>query len=284
MLALTASQAWTLTVFGALLGAAIGSFCCVIIERMPVQLDEPNEWGDAFDTRPWREVVGGESRCSSCGSDIRWIDKIPVLSWFLLRGKCRTCSERIPGFHPVVEFLVPVLAVGLVAVAGWDWRLLPALWLVPVGVVVSAIDLRTYIVPTRIVWPAFFVAIVLSIAACAAGVEWSRLWYAALGVVFIAGPLAVLWFILPNAMGFGDVRLATLLGWVVAFSSTANRIAHLGFLAAIFFVSASVIGITMGIGGLMAQGRKAKVPFGPALFVSAMLLVALSQQILDPFL
>lgn len=89
-------------------------------------------------------------------------DNIPVLSWLLLRGRCRGCGERIPAFHPIVELLVPLLFLGGV-VDRLDWRLLPVLGLIPAGVAVSAIDLRTMIVPTRIVWPAFGLIVVLSL-------------------------------------------------------------------------------------------------------------------------
>lgn len=283
MLALTTSQTWIFAVFGALLGAAVGSFCCVIIERLPLKLDEPNDWGDDYDTRPWREIVGGESRCSSCGADIRWIDKIPVLSWFLLRGKCKSCGERIPGFHPLVEFLVPAVGIGLVAIFGWDWRLLPALWLVPVGIVVSFIDFRTYIVPTRIVWPAFFVAVALSVVVAGIEGEWAWLWGGLLGTVILAGPLALLWFALPNGMGFGDVRLATLLGWTLGFSVYTGRWVSVLVCALVLLIAAAVLGIIMGIGGLMAYGRKAKVPFGPALVTATFVVLAVSAPLLDGY-
>ncbi|HNI36590.1 MAG TPA: prepilin peptidase, partial [Microthrixaceae bacterium] len=68
---------WVLLVFGTMIAFAVGSFLCVVIERLPVELAEPNEYGDRFDTRPWGEVLGGHSRCSSCGEPIRAIDKIP---------------------------------------------------------------------------------------------------------------------------------------------------------------------------------------------------------------
>ncbi len=91
-------------VFGTLAFVAIGSFTCVVIDRLPLALDEPNEFGELWDTRPWREVFGGRSRCSSCGAEVTAADNIPVVSWLVLRGRCRGCGERIPAFHPVVEF------------------------------------------------------------------------------------------------------------------------------------------------------------------------------------
>ncbi|HNI35643.1 MAG TPA: prepilin peptidase, partial [Microthrixaceae bacterium] len=240
-------------IFGTLLAFAVGSFLCVIIDRLPVELDEPNEYGDSYDTRPWGEVLGGHSRCSSCGEPVRARDNIPVLSWLLLRGRCRGCGERIPAFHPIVELLVPLLFLGAVWAIGWDWRLLPVLGLIPAGVAVSVIDLRTMIVPTRIVWPAFGLVVTLSVIASGIESEWAWLLTALVGLVALAGPLFVLWFFLPSGMGFGDVRLAVLLGWVVGFYSGTMPVA--GVIAAItVLLAASVLGLVVGVTVLGVRG------------------------------
>lgn len=271
-----------LLLFGTLVAFAVGSFLCVVVDRLPVALDEPNEYGDSYDTRPWDEVLGGNSRCDDCGEPIRAVDKIPVLSWFLLRGRCRGCSARIPWFHPVIELLTPLLFLAAVWAIGWDWRLLPVLGLIPAGVAISAIDIRTLIVPTRIVWPAFAAVVVLSVVSAAIASEWSWLLTSAVGLATLAGPLFVLWFLLPSGMGFGDVRLAVLLGWTVGFYGGSEPAAG-ALLAVILLLFAAVLGIVMGVTMLGARGRKAKVPFGPSLVISAFLCIALAQPILEPF-
>jgi len=173
-----------LVVLGTLIFLAIGSFVCVIIDRLPVHSEEPNDYGEHWDTRPWGEVFGGTSRCSTCGEPVRPIDNIPVVSYLLLRGRCRGCGERIPGFHPFVELLVPLLFLGAVFTVGIDdWRILPLLWLIPVGVAVAVIDQRTLIVPTRIIWPAFAVAVALCVLTSGLEGEWGWLLNAAVGVV-----------------------------------------------------------------------------------------------------
>lgn len=283
LLALSSAQIWVLAVAGVLACFAVGSFACVVIERMPLRLDEPNEWGDDFDTRPWAEVVGGDSRCSSCGAPIRWFNKVPVFSWVVLRGRCRDCSERIPGFHPLVEAAVPIVVVALGVALDWGWRSVPALWLVPVGIVVAVIDLRTFIVPTRVVWPAFAVSVALSVAAAAIEGQWSWLWGGVLGVLMLAGPLMLLWFILPNGMGFGDVRLATLLGWTLGFVAYSGRWQSVLFLVALLLTAAAIIGLLMGLGALMSIGRKAKVAFGPALVLATFTIVAFADVLLEGF-
>ena len=278
---MTATQ-WVVLVFGTLIAFAVGSFLCVVIERLPVALEKPNEYGDSYDTRPWGEVLGGNIRCSDCGEPIRAVDKIPVLSWFLLGGKCRGCGERIPGFHPVVELLVPLLFIGAVWAIGMDWRVLPVLGLIPAGVAISAIDFRTMIVPTAIVWPSF--ALVVALSAISAGIEgeWARLLTALVGLASLAGPLFLLWFFLPSGMGFGDVRLAVLLGWTTGFYSGTEPIAG-AILAMVLLFSASVIGILVGVVALGARGRKAKVPWGPSLYAATVLMIVLAEPILDAF-
>ncbi len=278
---MTPSQ-WVLVVFGTLVALAVGSFLCVVIERLPVELDEPNDYGDSYDTRPWAEVLGGSSRCSSCGEPIRASDKIPVLSWFLLRGKCRGCGDRIPGFHPVAEFLVPLLFLSAAGVVGMDWRILPLLGLIPAGVAVSAIDIRTLIVPTRIVWPTLGLVVVLSVLSAAIDGQWMWLRTALVCLASLAGPLFILWFLMPRGMGFGDVRLAVLLGWTVGFYGGVEPVA--GVILALFVLfGASVLGIIVGVVALGARGRKAKVPWGPSLFAASLVAIALAEPLLDGF-
>lgn len=271
-----------LVVFGAFAFLAIGSFTCVVIDRLPVELDEPNQYGDAYDTRPWREVFGGNSRCSSCGTPVRPVDNIPVVSWLVLRGKCRGCGDRIPGFHPAVELITPLLFLAAVWALGADWRLLPLLWLIPALVAVSVIDLRTFIVPTRIIWPAFFVTVALSVVAALIEGEWRWLLSAVVGLLVLAAPLFVIWFIRPQGMGFGDIRLATVLGWSVGFFSGVRPAAAV-MLAVIAMALSAILGILLGVVVLGARGRKARVPFGPAMVAGALICILLAPEILEPF-
>ncbi len=271
-----------LTVLGAVGFAALGSFVCVIIDRMPLALDEPNDFGELWDTRPWAEVLGGHSRCSDCATPVRPIDNVPVLSWLLLRGRCRSCGARIPAFHPVVELLCPALFLVTVWLLGWELTILPVLWLIPVGVAVAAIDLRTMIVPTRLVWPAFAVAVALSVVVAGVEGEWAWLLTALVGLAAFAGPLFVLWFVLPRAMGFGDVRLATLLGWTLGFYGGTRPIAGV-VLALSCLALSSMVGLVLGVVVMGARGRGAQVPFGPALVMGTFVCCWLAEPILDPF-
>ena len=269
-------------VLGTVAFAAIGSFTCVVIDRLPVRLEEENRFGELWDTRPWPEVLGGTSRCSSCGAPVRPHHNIPVVSWLVLRGRCASCGERIPGFHPWVELASPVAFLLAVWAVGLEWTVVPVLWLIPAGLAIAVIDLRTLIVPTRIVWPAFFVSVALVVAVSGAEGEWKLLLSALVGLVALAGPLFVLWFVLPSAMGFGDVRLTVLLGWTIGFYAGTDLVAPV-ILALICLTLASVAGLVIGVVALGVRGRKAKVPFGPALVLAAYACCLLAEPILEPF-
>lgn len=267
-------------VFCILAGACLGSFTNVVIHRLPQRLDEPNEFGDLWTTASWRTVVGGDSACADCGRKLTATDMIPVVSWIALRGRCRDCHARIPAYHPFVEALVPTLGVVAWLVVGWGWRLPLLLWLVPAGVAISVIDVRAFIVPTRIVWPTFFVSVAIAVVVALVIGEPRYLLNGLVGIAALAGPLALIWFILPGSMGFGDVRLATLLGWGVGFS---NGYSYAGTMTLSFLSlgGAAVFGLLIGIGALGARGRHAKVPFGPSLLISGWAVMMVGGRILN---
>lgn len=288
---------WTLLVGGVLVGLIIGSFTNVVIDRLPLALEEPNEFGESWDTRPWGEVLGGRSRCSACGAPVRAVDNIPVVSYLVLRGRCRSCHEPYGGFHPLVELAVPAVGLlvtwGVLAQDRSPWTLMPFLVLVPAGIAITVIDYRTLIVPTRLVWPVFGATVVLSGAATllAAGGDPEWLLAALVGVAVMAGPLFVLFWFLPTAMGFGDIRLCTLLGWNVGFAagSAGFGLGPAVFLAAATMAVSAALGLVIGIPvALATRGgggsiRKAKVPWGPSLVMAAFLAVALAGPVLEPF-
>lgn len=302
---MTTAQTVVVAVFGVIVMAAVGSFMCVIIDRLPKYLDEPNEYHERWETNSWPHVLGGHSRCSSCGEPVRARDNIPVLSWLLLRGRCRNpdCGERIPAFHPVVELAVPAFSAAIVVANGWNWALLPAVFLVPVGVAMAVIDWRTLMVPTALVWPSFAAVLVLSLPAVLIDGEPMWLLGGVVGIAVLAGPLFALWWIQPTGIGFGDVRLTVLLGWSVGFAAMAagGPWTSSMLLALIVMVVASFIGIVAGVATLgrplpstleylndrgqqRTPFRKRPVPFGPPLIVSAFLALIVVQPFVEPLL
>lgn len=280
---MTTAELALLLVGGGLALAAVGSFMCVVIDRLPVQLAEPNEYGETWDTRPWPEVVGGRSRCSSCGTDVRARENVPVVSWLLLRGRCRHCGDRIPAFHPVVELAVPAFGLAI-AVANWgSWALLPCLVLVGPAIAIAVIDLRTLIVPTRLVWPTFAVVLALSVVAVLVEGEPRWLLGGLVGIGVLSGPLFVLWWINPKGMGFGDVRLTVLLGWTVGFAALAagGPLPSAALMALMVLVVGAVLGILHGVAML---GRQRQIPFGPSLVVASLLALVFTEPFVRPFL
>lgn len=275
--------AWVLAVWGVLIAITVGSFICVIIDRLPLALDTPNEYGDYYDTRPWSEVFGGTSRCSSCGTPVRPRDNIPVVSWLILRGRCRGCAERIPAFHPLVELAVPLVAVGMYLALGNDWLLLPALFLVPAGIAIAVIDLRTLMVPTKLIWPTFLVEVVLCVAIALGQGNPRWLLGGLVGIAVLAGPLFALWWFHPKGMGFGDVRLTVLLGWVVGFFAAASggSLPVVAMLILLTMALAAAFGIALGLASI---GRGRQIPFGPPLVAAAFLAIAFAQPFVEPFI
>lgn len=276
-----------LTLCVAVILLPIASFANVVIDRMPVELDEPDEYGDSWATRPWTEVVAGRSRCSACGAPVRPIDNIPIVSYLVLRGRCRACGVPYGAYHLLVELGVPlvgaVMAWVLIGRYGATWVLVPFLFLVPVGAVVAAIDFRTLIVPTAVIWPATALSALLLVVVTIAIGDAGWLLGAVLGVATLAGPLFVIWWFVPTGMGFGDVRLTVLLGMSVGFAAVAAGYsvgagALLGVMC--LFVSA-VVGILMAL-PFLGAGRR-KVPFGPALVVGALICVTWAAPLLEPF-
>jgi len=261
---------------------ALGSFVCVIIDRLPYRLDEPDEYGDIWGSRPWREVVHGKSRCSSCSAEIKPYDNVPVASWVVLRGRCRSCGEDIGFFHPFVELAAPTGFILALWSLGVTWLLVPVLWFIPVALTVAVIDLRTLIVPTAIVWPATGILVAGSVLAAGLTGEWGRLLVAIIGVAVVAGPLFAIWFVVPAGMGFGDVRLAVSVGWLVGFYGGTRPMAGVA-LGVITLLAASVLGLLIGLVALGVRGRKAQVPFGPGFVLAGFTVALIAQQILEPW-
>ncbi len=260
-----------LVIIALLGGAVVGSACTVVIDRLPRRLDRPNEHGELVETRPWSEVLSGPSRCSSCGVPVRPIHNVPVAAALLLRGRCRSCGADFGRWHALVELVVPLVGVALSLSLGATWLLLPVLLAVPPLVCVAWIDARHLIVPTSIVWPAFGAVAVSSMLATLLESMPGRLSSAALGVAVLAGPLAALWWFVPRGMGFGDVRLAVLLGWLVGLVSGRTATVVLALIGVL--VVASIVGIV----GTLIRGRlQEPLPFGPPLVVAALLAVTFS--------
>jgi leader peptidase (prepilin peptidase)/N-methyltransferase len=241
-------------------GLVFGSFLTVVVHRVPA-----NE-----------SLLRPRSRCPSCGTQLRAVDNIPLVSWVILKGRCHACGVRIPAVYPLLELATGVLFVA-VALRFQDWW--QAILLAPflaVLVALAVIDARTKKLPNRIVYPAFLISAgYLAVARLAgAGVDLTD---AALGLAAYGGGLFVVAFLAPKGMGMGDVKLAGLIGLV------------LGSLGLEYVAVAAGLGILLGgVGAIVAlargAGRKQALPFGPFLVAGAIVATFVGPQVADLYL
>ncbi len=236
---------------GAVLGLAIGSFLNVVIHRVPLH----------------QSVVRPGSRCPGCMTALRGRDNVPVASWVLLGRRCRHCAAPIPARYPLVEVGTAALFAALALRLGVSWAL-PAYAVCFASLLaLSVIDLDHGVLPARIIYPTLAVTSALLVVAAWADDRWDDLGHAVVGGIAAWVFFGVLWLAYPRGMGFGDVRLAPLLG------------AHLGFLSLMHvFVGiflAALLGAVSGL-ALQATGRRGgrdPIPFGPFLALGALVTV-----------
>ncbi len=214
-------------------GLALGSFLNVVAARVPLR----------------RSIVRPPSACMSCEQEIRWQDNVPLVSYAVLRGRCRHCGVRIPPIYPAVELLTAVLIAGCVLAFGLTFEAAIASFFCAVLVAVSAIDLEHRIIPNRIVVPATAVVLVANTLR-----DPSPQWVAAgLGAFAFLFAAAIVY---PAGMGMGDAKLALLLG--VAVGKTVPVALMAGMLASM--VPSIVLFARHGM-----KARKMTIPFGPFL-------------------
>jgi leader peptidase (prepilin peptidase) / N-methyltransferase len=212
---------------------ALGSFVNVVAARVPLR----------------RSVVHPASACMSCAAELAWYDNIPVLSYAVLRGRCRSCGARIGLVYPAVELATGLLVAACFVRFGLSGRAAVAAFFCIVLVAISAIDLKHRIIPNRIVLPAAAIVLVAQTA-----VQPSPVW--AIGALAAAFFLFAAALAYPAGMGMGDVKLALLMG--AALGRTVSVAMMAGMLAAL--VPSVYLLARHG-----SKARKMGIPFGPFL-------------------
>jgi leader peptidase (prepilin peptidase)/N-methyltransferase len=233
-------------------GLALGSFLNVVAARVPLR----------------RSIVRPPSACMSCAQELHWYDNVPLVSYAVLRGRCRHCGVHIPLVYPAVELLTAVLIASCVLVFGLSAEAAVAAFFCAVLVAVSAIDLEHRIIPNRIVLPAAAVVLVANTARDLSP-EWA---IAALGA---SGFLLAAALVYPAGMGMGDVKLALLMG--AALGKTVPVALMAGMLAAM--IPGLVLFARHG-----KQARKMGIPFGPFLALGSVVALFWGHAILDTYL
>ena len=229
----------------------MGSFLNVVIHRLP----------------RGESLVSPGSRCPACGSAIAPYDNVPVVSWLVLRGRCRRCGEPIPARYPLVELLTAATFAAVTIVRGVEEELIVTLPFAAVLIAVGGIDLEHRIVPNRIVVPAAVYALASSAA----------LRPHELPELLIAGAAAFAFLLVaalayPAGMGMGDVKLAGVIGLFLGLSVVPALV--------VAFAAGSVVGIAiMARQGLRA--RKSGVPFGPFLALGGLVGLLAGPELID---
>jgi leader peptidase (prepilin peptidase) / N-methyltransferase len=249
-----------LVVAMAVLGVVVGSFLNVVIHRVPR--------GESL-LRPG-------SRCPSCGTPIRPWHNIPVVSWVALRGRCFACSRPIAVVYPLVELATSLLFVALtLRLSHLDLlSALPAyLYFAAIGVALTVIDLQAGRLPNAIVLPSYpAVAGLLAVSAAVEG-DWWAFVRALLGGAILFAFFFALAFLYPAGMGFGDVKLAGVVGGVLAYLSWSALI--IGAFAG--FLIGAMAGLTLM--AIKRAGRKTAIPFGPSMIAGALVAIFAAQPI-----
>jgi leader peptidase (prepilin peptidase) / N-methyltransferase len=234
-----------------LFGAVIGSFLNVIAHRVP----------------RGESLVSPGSRCPGCGAPVKPYDNVPVVSWLVLRGRCRNCGTRISPRYPLVELVTALVFAAVVAVRGFDDDLVLELPFVSALIALAAIDFDHKLLPNKIVYPLAVWGLVATVLVDQGD----------LVEHLIAGAGAFLFLLLallayPSGMGMGDVKLAGAMGLFLGLSIVPALLAA--------FLSGSLVGVVI-LAREGAAGRKKAVPFGVFLALGGIVGVLAGPELVD---
>ena len=239
-------------VLAGILGAIVGSFLNVVAYRLPR--------GESLSHPP--------SHCPNCGAPVKPYDNIPVLSWLLLRGRCRSCKEPISIRYPLVEAGTALLCALVVIVKGADEDAVIGIVLVLLLVPVTLIDLDHHLIPNKITYPGFVLGVALI-----AVLDTDSLGEHLIASAAAGGFLFLAWVFYPRGMGMGDVKLAFVLGIYLG-----RAVAPAMFVA--FLAGALVGGLVIARMGVK-DGRKAGIPFGPWLALGGLVGLLAGDELVD---
>ncbi|HZJ31120.1 MAG TPA: prepilin peptidase [Vicinamibacterales bacterium] len=247
-----------LTLLLGVLGLVVGSFLNVCIYRLP----------------RGQSVNWPASRCTTCDRSLAWYENIPVVSWLVLRGRCRTCGERISVMYPIVEAITAALFIAGYFIYGWTPLLAVRLAFTCAMIVLFMIDLQHYLLPNVITVPGIVIGFALSLV-LPPGWKASLIGLVAGGGLLFA--IAEAWYRFRGieGLGMGDVKMLAMIG------------AFLGWkLMLVTLVLSSFAGSLIGVGAIALGrgGMKSMLPFGTFLAVGALTAAVAGDVILTWYL
>jgi leader peptidase (prepilin peptidase)/N-methyltransferase len=254
------------TLLAGIFGLLIGSFLNVVVYRVPAGMS----------------LVSPPSACPRCRSRIKARDNIPVLSWMLLRGRCRNCGSAISPRYPLVEGATALAFAGIALVGSLTTSplettrqvasgllvLIAYLYLAAITVALALIDIDVHKLPNAIVLPSYLVGGVLFAAASVVAGNYGALLRAGIAMAILAVFYLILAFAYPGGMGLGDVKLAGVIGLYLGWSGWGALV--VGALAA--FLLGGIYAIALIV--LKRANRKSGIPFGPWMLAGGWLGVA----------
>ena len=245
------------SIFSFLFGAVVGSFLNVVILRLP----DPNQ-----------SIAFPASHCPRCATPLHWYENIPIASYLILRGQCRTCREKISMQYPLVELGMGLLSLTLFHQFGPSMSYLVYFVFVAALLAIIVIDIYHQIIPDLISLPGIILGFIASFFI--PEVTWQQ---SALGILLGGGVLyaiALIYYLLTkrDGMGGGDIKLLAMIGAFLGWQS---------LLFVVFF--SSLTGSIIGIAAMFRQkkGGRTRIPFGPFLATSAMAWLFFKPQILN---
>lgn len=241
--------------FAGVLGAIVGSFLNVVSYRLPRH----------------ESLISPASHCPKCGTPVKPYDSIPIISWLLLRGHCRSCAAPISPRYPLVEGLTAALCIGAVLAHTSASGIALSVALILLVVPAALIDLEHRVIPNRLTALGAGVAMVTGLALDPSGEPERLIAAAGAGGLLLLAALAY-----PGGMGMGDVKLAAVMG---LFLGRAVAPAILVALLAGVLVGAVIIAEKGA-----QQGRKTAVPFGPFLALGALVAVFAGEPLIDLYI
>ena len=240
--------------FAGVLGALGGSFLNVVVYRLPRH----------------ESLLAPGSHCPSCGTPVKPYDNVPILSFLLLRGRCRKCGTAISPRYPLVEALTALLCAGAVLAGGSAATIALSIALILIVVPAALIDLEHRIIPNKLNALGAVLALVLGVALDAGGEPQRLIAAAAAGGFLLLAAIAH-----PGGMGMGDVKLAAVIGLFLG-SAVAPAI----LIALLLGVLVGALVIARDSSG---QGRRKAIPFGPFLAAGAVVAIFFGHDLVNVY-